>query len=112
MLNPRTQHALDQAINGRTTGAILHNRRGVRMRPHNAAAIITRLANTAQISHRVTPTPCDVPTSPSGCSRVSPSARCNARPAHVKADTTIGYDQSDRSFHRDPTFVLLSATAR
>ncbi|CAN5334612.1 hypothetical protein BH23ACT9_BH23ACT9_23470 [soil metagenome] len=31
---------------------------------------------------------------------------------HAKADTTIGYDQSDRSFHRDPTFVLMSATAR
>lgn len=31
---------------------------------------------------------------------------------HAKADTTVGYDQSDQSFHRDPTFVLMSATAR
>ncbi|MDP8932305.1 MAG: hypothetical protein M3O70_28045 [Actinomycetota bacterium] len=31
---------------------------------------------------------------------------------HTKADTTIAYNQSVRSFHRDPTFVLTSATAR
>lgn len=31
---------------------------------------------------------------------------------HSKTDTTVGYDQSDRSFHRDPTIVLMSATAR
>jgi hypothetical protein len=31
---------------------------------------------------------------------------------HTRADTTVGYDQSDRSFHRDPTFVLMTATAR
>ena len=27
---------------------------------------------------------------------------------HTRADTTVGYDQSDRSFHRDPTFVLMT----
>ncbi len=31
---------------------------------------------------------------------------------HTKADTTVGYDQSERSFHKDPTFVLMAATAR
>ncbi len=31
---------------------------------------------------------------------------------HSKADTTVSYDQSDRSFDRDPTFILMSATAR
>jgi hypothetical protein len=36
--------------------------------------------------------------------------QCAAR--HTRADTTVAYDQSDRSFHRDPTFVLMTATAR
>lgn len=31
---------------------------------------------------------------------------------HTRAHTTVGYDQSDRSFHRDPTFVLMTATER
>jgi len=30
---------------------------------------------------------------------------------HTRADTTVAYDQSDLSFHRDPTFVLMTATA-
>jgi hypothetical protein len=30
---------------------------------------------------------------------------------HTKADTTVAYDQSERSFHRDPTFVLMTSTA-
>ena len=34
------------------------------------------------------------------------------RPArHSKADTTIAYDQSERPFHKHPTFVLMAATA-
>jgi len=36
--------------------------------------------------------------------------QCAAR--HIKADTTVGYDQSERSFHRNPTFILMAATAR
>ncbi|MDP8929509.1 MAG: hypothetical protein M3O70_13300 [Actinomycetota bacterium] len=31
---------------------------------------------------------------------------------HTKADTTVAYDQSERSFHKDPTFALMAATAR
>jgi len=31
---------------------------------------------------------------------------------HTRADTTVANDQSDQSFHRDPTFVLMTATAR
>lgn len=31
---------------------------------------------------------------------------------HSSADSTVGYDQSERSFHKDPTFVLMAATAR
>jgi hypothetical protein len=31
---------------------------------------------------------------------------------HAKADTTVGYDQSERSFHKDPAFMLMAATAR
>jgi site-specific recombinase XerD len=32
---------------------------------------------------------------------------------HAKADTTtVGYDQSDPSFHLNPTFVPMSATSR
>jgi hypothetical protein len=34
------------------------------------------------------------------------------RPSMSKPNTTVGYDQSDRSYHRDPTFVLMPATAR
>ena len=31
---------------------------------------------------------------------------------HTRADTTVAYDQSDRSYHGAPTFVLMTATAR
>lgn len=31
---------------------------------------------------------------------------------HIKADTTFAYDQSKRSFHKDPTCILLAATVR
>lgn len=29
----------------------------------------------------------------------------------TRADTTVSYDQSDRSFHQDPIFVLVTAIA-
>ena len=52
------------------------------------------------------------PTSPSDSSKASPLRDMKRAARHAKADTTIGYDQSAQSFHRDPTFVLMSATAR
>lgn len=55
VLNPRTQHAVDQAVEDRTAGPLLRNQWRRRMQPHNAAAILKRLARTAGITRRVTP---------------------------------------------------------
>jgi uncharacterized protein with GYD domain len=39
VLNPRTQQALDEAVDGRTGGPLLRNQWRRRMQPHNAAAV-------------------------------------------------------------------------
>lgn len=46
-----------------------------------------------------------------GCSNGVP-LRGHATGRHTRADTTVAHDQSDLSYHRDPTFVLMAATAR
>ena len=78
VLNPRTQQAVDQAIDGRSSGPLLRNQWNRRMQPHNAAAALRRVARTAGITSRVTPTRYAAPTSPSACSKASPSGTCNA----------------------------------
>lgn len=55
VLNPRTQQAIDQAIADRRGGPLLRNEWQRRMQPHNAAAILRRLATAAGIAQRVTP---------------------------------------------------------
>ncbi len=109
VLNPRTHQAIDATIADRTHGPILVNAWGNRMRRHHVAAMLVRLATTAGAHH------------PHALRRSyitigllqGVSLRDMQRAArHAKADTTVGYDQSDQSFHRDPTFVLMSATAR
>lgn len=111
-LNPRTQQAVDLAIGDRRHGPILLNQRGAGMRPHNASAVIRRLARTARIPRRVTPHALRRSYITVGLLQGVPLRDMQRAARHAKADTTIGYDQSDQSFHRDPTFVLMSATAR
>jgi len=50
-MNPRTQ----QAVDGLVTGPLLRNQRRRRIQPHNAAAVLRRLARKAGITQRVTP---------------------------------------------------------
>ena len=101
------------ALAGRTDGPLLLNRCGNRMQRHNAAAIVTALARRTGVERRVTPRALrrsaitiGLLQGRAGCVRWQRAAR------HTRADTTIAYDQSDRSLHRDPTFVLMTATAR
>ncbi len=112
VLNPRTHQAIDAAIDDRTQGPILVNAWGNRMRRHNVAAMLVRLAKTAGIDVHITPHALRRSYITIGLLQ-GVSLRDMQRAArHAKADTTVGYDQSDQSFHRDPTFVLMSATAR
>jgi integrase/recombinase XerD len=112
VLNPRAYQAIDQAITGCAHGPLLLNQAQRRMRRHNAAAIIRRLAAKAGIARRVTPhTPrrSDITI---GLLQGVPLREMQRAARHAKADTTVGYDQSERSFHKGPTFVLMAATAR
>ena len=54
-LNPRTQQAIAETLDGRIAGPLLLNQWANRMQRHNAAAIVTRLAREARITRRVTP---------------------------------------------------------
>jgi site-specific recombinase XerD len=112
VLNPRTQHAVNLAVAGRAAGPILLNRRGVRLQPHNASAMVRRLARTARIARHITPHALRRSYITIGLLQGVPLREMQRAARHTKADTTVGHDQSDRSFHRDPTFVLMSATAR
>ncbi|MDQ3972912.1 MAG: integrase, partial [Actinomycetota bacterium] len=55
VLNPRTQQAVDQAIDGRHAGPLLRNQWRRPMQPHNAAAVVRRVARATGIAQRVTP---------------------------------------------------------
>ncbi len=112
VLNPRTQQAVDQAIVGRLAGPLLLNQSHRRMQPHNAAAVLRRLARTAGIAHHVTPHALRRSYITIGLLQGVPLRDMQRAARHSKADTTVGYDQSERSFHKDPTFVLMAATAR
>lgn len=111
-LNPRTQQALDQELDGRGDGPQLLNRWGNRMQRHNAAAIISRLARHIGIVRRVTPHALRRSYITIGLLQGVALREMQRAARHTKADTTVAYDQSERSFHRDPTFVLMTATAR
>ncbi len=112
VLNPRTQQAVDQAIDDRATGPLLRNQWRRRMQPHNAAAVLKRLAGAAGISQHVTPHALRRSYITIGLLQGVPLRDMQRAARHVKADTTVAYDQSERSFHKDPTFVLMAATAR
>jgi len=111
-LNPRTHEAIDQALGGRIGGPLLLNRWGNRMQRHNAAAIVTGLARSVGIRRRVTPHALRRSYITIGLLQGVPLREMQRAARHTRADTTVAYDQSDRSFHRDPTFVLMTATAR
>jgi integrase/recombinase XerD len=112
VLNPRTYQAIDQAITGRAHGPLLLNQAQRRMQRHNAAAIIRRLAAIAGIAGRVTLHALRRSYITIGLLQGVPLREMQRAARHAKADTTVGYDQSERSFHKDPTFVLMAATAR
>jgi len=112
VLNPRTHQAVDQAVDGRTTGPLLRNQWRHRMQPHNAAAILRRLASAAAVTVPVTPHALRRAYITIGLLQGVPLRDMQRAARHTKADTTVGYDQSERSFHKDPTFVLMAATAR
>lgn len=112
VLNPRTQQAIDGVVQARHDGPLLRNEWRRRMQPHNAAAALRRLARTADIRERVTPHALRRSYITIGLLQGVPLRDMQRAARHTKADTTVGYDQSDRSFHRDPTFVLMAATAR
>jgi site-specific recombinase XerD len=82
---------------------------GNRMRRHNAAAIVNRLARTVGITRRVTPHALRRSYITIGLLQGVPLREMQRAARHTRADTTVA---SDRSFHRDPTFVLMTATAR
>jgi site-specific recombinase XerD len=111
-LNPRTHEAIHQALGGRIDGPLLLNRWGNRMQRHNAAAIVTRLARSIGITRRVTPHALRRSYITIGLLQGVSLRKMQGAARHTRADTTVAYDQSDRSFHRDPTFVLMTATAR
>jgi integrase len=83
------------------------------MQHHNAAAIVVRLARRVGITRRVTPHALRRSYITIGLLQGVPLREMQRAVRHTKADTTVvAYDQSDRSFHRDPTFALMTATAR
>ncbi len=112
VLNPRTQQAVDQVVAGRHAGPLLRNQWRRPMQPHNAAAVVRRLARSAGIGQRVTPHALRRSYITIGLLQGVPLRDMQRAARHTKADTTVGYDQSQRSFHKDPTFVLMTATAR
>jgi site-specific recombinase XerD len=111
-LNPRTQQAIAEAVHGRGDGPLLLNEWGNRMQRHNAAAIITRLAHRVGIARRVTPHALRRSYITIGLLQGVPLREMQRAARHTNADTTVAYDQSDRPYLRDPTFVLMTATAR
>lgn len=112
VLNPRSWQAVDAVVADRGQGPLLRNQWGNRMRRHNVAALLRRLARTAGIASRVTPHALRRSYITIGLQQGVPLRDMQRAARHAKADTTVAYDQSTRSFHRDPTFVLMSATAR
>ena len=112
VLNPRTQQAIDSAIGDRRGGPLLRNQWHRRLQPHNAAAIIRRLADTAGTRNRVTPHALRRSYITIGLLQGVPLRDMQRAARHAKADATVAYDQSARWFHRDPTFVPMAATAR
>ena len=111
VLNPRTHQAVDQAVDGRSAGPLLRNQWHRRMQPHNAGAILRRLASSAGVTVTVTPHALRRSYITIGLLQGVPLRDMQRAARHAKADTTVGYDQSERSFHKDPTFVLRAATA-
>ena len=111
-LNPRTQQAIAEALDGREAGPRLLNAWGNRMQRHNAAAIVTRLTRRVGTTRRVTPHALRRSYITIGLLQGVPLREMQRAARHSNADTTVGYDQSDRSHLRDPTFALMTATAR
>lgn len=111
-LNPRTTAAIEDCLAGRTSGPLLLNKAGNRMTRANASAVVKRLAVAAGITKRVTPHALRRSYITVGLEQGVPLVAMQRAARHASPDTTVGYDQSERSAHKDPTFVLMGATAR
>jgi hypothetical protein len=79
------------------------------MQRHNAAAAITRLARQVGITWRVTPFALRCSYITIGLLQGVTLREMQRAVRHAKADTTVAYDQSERSFHR--VFVLVMRMA-
>ncbi|MDQ3972986.1 MAG: tyrosine-type recombinase/integrase [Actinomycetota bacterium] len=112
VLNARTQQVVLEAVDGRRAGPLLRNQWRRRTSPHNAAAIVHRLGRAAGIGRRMTPHALRRSYITIGLLQGVGLRDVQRAARHSKADTTVGYDQSERSFQKDPTFVLMTATAR
>jgi integrase/recombinase XerD len=111
-LNPRTQQAIAEAVEERSDGPLLLNAWGNRMQRHNAATIITRLSRRIGITRRVTPHALRRSYITIGLLQGVPLREMQRAARHTNADTTVAYDQSDRSYLCNPTLALMTATAR
>jgi site-specific recombinase XerD len=80
------------------------NRWGNRMQRNNAAAIVTRLARRVGITHRVTPHALRRSYITIGLLQGVTLREMQRAARHTKADTTVAYDQSERSFSPRPNF--------
>lgn len=89
VLNPRTQQAVDLAVAGRTAGPLLRNQWRHRMQPHNAAALLRRLAATAGITQRITPHALRRSYIKIGLLQGVPLRDMQRAARHAKADTTV-----------------------
>ena len=84
---------------------------GNRMQRPNATTIVNRLARTVGITRRVTPHALRRSYITTGLRQGVLLREMQGAGRHTRTYTTVAYDQSDRSFHRDPTFVLTTTTA-
>jgi hypothetical protein len=112
VLNPGTQQAIDGAIRWTSRRAAAAQRWATgcgRITPQRSFAASPAPPESRTALPR---TLCAVPTSPSDSCKSVPLRKMQRAARHAKADTAVRYDQSDRSFHRDHTFVLMTATAR
>jgi integrase len=107
---PRTYQTIDQAVNGRCCWT--RQAADAAAQRRSDQGIIRRLATATGITHRVIPHALRRSSITVGLLQGVPLREMQRAARHAKADTTVGYDQSERSFYKDPTFVLMAATAR
>ena len=111
-LPPAVARAIDRAVDGRTSGPILLNRRGVRMDRHAATRRLRRLAQTAgvhlprmhphMLRHTFVTTMLDAGVD---LRDVQIAAR------HADPRTTMRYDRARQNLDRHPNYILAAYMA-